>query len=102
MQEVARLVQILLPVAHHETGETSFETVLQELTARFGGATAFVNSPARGLWDNGENQVEDRVVTIEIMVDVFDPVWWRSYRKSLEQAFRQEEIVVRALPMHRV
>lgn len=102
MKEVAHLVQILLPIASRDTGQASLETVLQELTARFGGATAFVNSPARGLWDDGDSPVEDRIVSVEVMVEVFDEVWWRDYRRSLEQAFQQEEIVVRALPMQRI
>jgi hypothetical protein len=33
------------------------------------------------------------------MADQLDREWWRSYRRDLERAFRQEAIVVRAQKM---
>jgi hypothetical protein len=30
------------------------------------------------------------------MTERFDRAWWKKYRATLEKAFRQEEIVVRA------
>ena len=44
------LVQILLPVSG-KGARTQVEAVLDKLTAEFGGVTAFVNSPAHGLWE---------------------------------------------------
>jgi hypothetical protein len=97
------LVQLLLPLTTTPQGQQArFEPVRDELTARFGGATAFVNSPARGLWQSDAGTEEDRVVTVEVMVDEFEKEWWASYRKTLEERFEQQELVVRAIKMARV
>ena len=65
------LIQILLPLAT-AGGRPRFEGVLEALTTEFGGATAFVNSPARGLWEDHGQREHDRIVTIEVMVENFD------------------------------
>ena len=47
------LVQLLLPLYDNEGrgfGETPFAAVREELTRRFGGVTAYMRSPATGLW----------------------------------------------------
>ena len=94
------LVQILLPVfdnAGVRIGDEHFVAVRRELTRRFGGVTAYLRSPASGLWVRHDGAVDrDDVVMVEVMVDEIDRQWWRDYRTSLEQAFRQEAIVVRA------
>ncbi|WP_259667561.1 hypothetical protein [Rhizobium lentis] len=36
---------------------------------------------------------------IEVMVDSLDRVWWRQYRRELEQLLGQDELLVRALPV---
>jgi hypothetical protein len=36
------------------------------------------------------------------MVDTLDRDWWRAYRDQLAQAFRQEELVVRALSIEKL
>jgi hypothetical protein len=96
-----RLVQILLPLLT-SGGRTGFETVLNELTTEFGGATAILNSPARGLWDDNGESEQDRVVTIEVMVQDFDADWWAGYRKRFEAEFEQKEVVVRAIEIIKV
>jgi len=97
------LVQLLLPLNSSSDGERArFETVLAELTARFGGATAFVNSPARGLWQADGGTEEDRIVTVEVMVEEFKNEWWVGYRKILEERFHQQELIVRAIEIARV
>jgi len=55
------LVQLLLPLADRsDASKDSFEGVLNELTSKFGGATAFLNSPAQGLWENDGQRECDR------------------------------------------
>ena len=95
-------VQILLPVGD-KTGHARpyhlFGIVQEELTAKFGGVTAFINTPAEGRWKRNRRTVHDDIVVIEVMVKRLNRAWWQSYRRDLEQRFKQEAIVVRALPM---
>jgi len=97
------LVQLLLPLTSPGDGQRArFEPVLDELSARFGGATAFVNSPARGLWRTDGGTEEDRIVTVEVMVEEFQDGWWAGYRETLKERFDQQDLVVRAIKIMRV
>jgi len=96
------LVQILLPLSRSTEAKIGFEGVLGRLTHQFGGATAYLNSPAQGLWNDGDDIKRDRVVTVEVMLDAFNPSWWSSYRTELERDFSQEEIVIRRIEIERV
>jgi hypothetical protein len=97
------LVQLLLPLNSSSEGERArFEPVLNELTTRFGGVTAFVNAPAQGLWQTGGGTEEDRIVTVEVMIEKFEDEWWAGYRKTLEERFDQQELIVRAIEIARV
>ena len=100
-----RLVQILLPVRDNEGvafGRELHEAVRRELTDAFGGVTAHMRAPASGLWDEGSEVVHDDIVIYEVMADALDASWWQDYRASLEHRFRQDEVVIRALPMERI
>jgi len=96
------LVQIFLPLRDNNGAPFAREKYLQiydELTNRYGGATAFNRSPASGLWASSDDEVvEDIVVLLEVMVDNLDRAWWTQFRLRLEREFRQESILVRALP----
>ena len=95
-------VQILLPVVDkrgHARPYHLFGVVQEELTAKFGGVTAFINAPAEGRWKKNRRTVHDDIVVIEVMVKRLNRAWWQRYRRDLEQRFKQEAIVVRALPM---
>ena len=94
-------MQILLPVFDN-TGrrfhDERFADVRRELTEHFGGVTAYLRSPAAGLWQRDDGSVDrDEMVMIEVMTDSLDPVWWDEYRRSIEHRFAQEAIVVRAI-----
>jgi hypothetical protein len=95
------LVQLLLPVYDNDgvaVAENEFTTVRRELTERFGGVTAYVRSPAAGLWKRGDGKVDrDDVVMVEVMAASLDRTWWGQYRELLEQRFRQETIVLRSI-----
>lgn len=95
------LVQLLLPVYDNDKRAFSrayFDQVRLELTQQFGGVTAFVRSPAVGLWkDNEEDITRDDVIMFEVLTDDLDERWWKSYREKLEKIFRQETILVRAI-----
>ena len=97
------LVQLLLPINHQDgrpvAGE-EFARVRIELTEKFGGVTAYSRSPATGLWKRAEDEVErDQVTMVEVVVDEFDPRWWKQYRREIERRFGQEEIHARAIAL---
>lgn len=100
------LVQILLPSRDNAGAPFShalYEQVRTELAARHGGATAYLRSPAAGLWRNPDGEVaRDDVVMIEVVVDSLDRVWWGAYRRTLEKRFRQDDVLLRALAGERL
>lgn len=101
------LVQILIPVfdnAGQRFGQHLFAEVRGQLIARFGGLTAFVQSPALGLWKDAESgtTTQDAMILIEVMSDTLDHAWWSTYRRELETVFRQDEIVIRATSCERI
>ncbi len=95
------LIQFLLPLRDNDGqpfSRADFERVRTELTERFGGVTAFLQSPAAGAWkEDGEHTVRDEVVLYELMTDALDRAWWKNYREDLQRRFRQKALVVRAL-----
>ena len=100
------LIQLLLPLYDNvgqRIANARFVQVMDELTDRHGGVTAFLRSPAEGSWREGSGGVEkDEVVMFEVMVDHLDRDWWSQYRTTLEQRFAQDEIVVRATAVERL
>ena len=94
------LVQLLLPLYDNAGGSfpaSHYAFVRDELTARFGGLTAYTRAPAEGLWsDDGGRPARDDIVVYEVMVESLDRAWWRDFRAALERRFAQEELVVRA------
>jgi hypothetical protein len=98
------LVQLFVPVGSEEAAQSEqiITDVQRELTARYGGATAYVNSPANGLWSKGGQAEQDRVVVIEVMVDAVDKSWWQKYREQLQKLLSQKELLIRVLPMEKL
>jgi hypothetical protein len=100
------VIQLLLPLADN-TGRrlprTQFARVREELTARFGGVTAYSRAPAEGLWVSNDTGVSrDDVVVVEVMAAELDAAWWAVYRTALEGRFHQEEVVIRAWQAERL
>jgi hypothetical protein len=95
------LIQLLLP-ASGETradGLAALAETRRELAERFDGLTAYLRSPAKGLWTAPDGHTEqDDVVMVEVVTETFDRAWWRTYADTLAERFRQESIHVRALP----
>ena len=95
-------IQIFLPVLDHKGHRRTyrlFGAVQEELTAKFGGVTAFVNATAQGRWKKNRRTVHDEIVVIEVMVKRLNRAWWQRYKLGLEKRFEQEAIIVRALPV---
>jgi hypothetical protein len=92
------LIHLLLPL-HDNNREPfdphQFQTVRHELTEKFGGITAFVRTPAVGLWkEDNDNINRDEVIMFEIVSADLNEDWWRDYREKLEAEFRQDEILI--------
>lgn len=95
------LIQLLLPTRTSDgNAATQLETTRQELIERFAGLTAYLRSPAKGLWTAPDGEVEaDDVVMVEVVTSEFDRAWWKDYAATLAARFKQQVIHVRALPM---
>ena len=95
------LIQLLLPLYDNHRRpfpHTCFDDVRKALIERCGGVTAYIHSPAVGLWKDEENSLAaDDVVMFEVMAEQLDQQWWQEYRQTLERTFKQQDIVVRAL-----
>ena len=99
------LIEILLPLRDNEGEPFSqdlFAEVREELVERFGGVTAFMRSPAEGVWDEGGGRSRDEIVVLDVMAEALDRDWWRAYRETLERRFRQDEVVIRASEVERL
>jgi len=98
------LIQLLLPLtraAQPANTTAPLEQTRRELAEEFDGLTAYVRSPAKGVWTapNGETEQDD-VVMVEVVTRHFDREWWRTYTAMLATRFEQDTIHVRALPIH--
>ncbi|MEN9934688.1 MAG: hypothetical protein RLZZ387_1267 [Chloroflexota bacterium] len=97
------LIQALLPLTDNDGRpfpRALYEQVRGELTERFGGLTAYLRSPAEGVWKESEGAtVRDEIVIYEVMAEEVDRAWWKAYRAQLCARYRQEELVVRASPL---
>jgi hypothetical protein len=100
------LVQLLLPVTDNNKQRfpaSFFAEVRDELTQRFGGVTAFLRSPADGLWKEGEDKVEhNEVAMFEVVTAELDRKWWLDYRTELQKKFRQQELLFWAMNVTRL
>ena len=94
------LIQVLLPTTGGRPGapEAALATTTRELAETFDGVTAYVRSPAKGLWTAPDGKTEgDDVVMIEVVTARFERQWWRTYSAMLAERFHQDTIHVRAL-----
>ncbi|WP_144958891.1 hypothetical protein [Pseudomonas oryzihabitans] len=100
------LIQLLLPLNDNDGQRLPgalFQEVREELVARFGGLTAFSRAPVEGLCqDEAERVEDDELLVYEVMTEALDRAWWADYRRQLETAFRQREILIRAQPTERL
>ena len=97
-----KLVQIFLPLYDNNGRKfpaQMYATERQHLVDRFGGVTAYMRSPAKGLWRDGGKTQRDDMVILEVMVRRVDRKWWGEHRHRLQKRFKQKELVVRAQDM---
>ena len=96
------LIQVLLPTngATPADGPAPLAQTRAELAERFRGLTAYLRSPAKGLWTAPDGHTEqDDVVMVEVVTDSFDRDWWRTYAATLAARFGQDSIHVRSVPV---
>ena len=100
------LLQLFLPVydpAGRPFPKAMFDAVRAELAGRHGGVTAYLRSPAVGLWEDDDGEcVRDDVLLFEVMVDAIDRPWWFEFRRELERRFAQDEILLRSSACERL
>lgn len=96
------MVRFYLPLRDN-AGEafpsSMFSAVEAELSARFGGVTAHLESPASGLWREEGKMHVDEVVIFEVILQAADRGWWSAYRTRLERDFRQKRILLMLQPV---
>jgi len=96
------LIQLFVPLRDNEGAafpSAMFSAVRAELAEAFGGVTAYQRAPATGLWEDEDDEVRrDDLVLFEVMVEALDRAWWKRYGADVARRFRQDEILVRALP----
>ena len=95
------LIQILLPTAVPGCdAAAALATTREELVERFKGLTAYLRSPAKGVWTASDGRTDrDEVVMVEVVTESFDRTWWRAYAAVLAGRFQQNTIHVRAVPI---
>jgi hypothetical protein len=97
------LIQLLLPTrvpvaAGTPDAMTALGDTRRELTDAFNGLTAYLRSPATGLWTSPDGREEqDDAVMVEVMTETLDRTWWRGNAAVLAKRFGQNEIHIRAL-----
>ena len=101
------LIEILLPLRDNDGNafpQSHYADIRKTMTEKFGGLTAFTRAPAEGLWQHEERKPpeKDDIVIFEVMAEDLNRTWWMTYRKTLEDFFLQEEIVIRAQAMTRL
>jgi hypothetical protein len=100
-----KLIEIFLPLTDNKGRKLSkglYADTRRELIERFGGLTAYSRSPARGFWKEQGRTTRDEIVVFEVMAETLGRRWWRRYRRTLEQRFKQEEIVIRVFGCDRL
>lgn len=100
------LIEIFLPTYDNQGArfpKEAFNDVRTELADQYGGVTAFLRSPAIGLWADDSGKLHrDELAIFEVITDDVDRAWWRNYRQQLEKRFRQEEVLIRATACERL
>ncbi len=100
------LIQIFLPLADNAgraLPASVHRTTQKELTDKFGGLTVYNRAPAKGVWEKDEaHRSVDDMLVVEVMVEELDKPWWDRQRKVLERRFKQESILIRAMPIQKL
>ena len=95
--------EILDLLADFEVDELAVPLLEEALAERFGGVTAYMRSPANGLWNDGVGgSRHDDVVLFEIMAETLEAPYWQTLKGKLADDFRQNDIVARVTEITRL
>jgi inorganic pyrophosphatase len=98
-----KLVQFLLPLYDHNGHpfpEKIYTGIKNQLSKKFGGLTAYVRSPAEGIWKKeAREMVKEDMINYEVMTNDIDLVFWKDYQQFLKDQFKQEELLIRYIDM---
>lgn len=97
------LIHLFLPLYDNDRKplpNALFTEVRDELMQQFGGLTTHTRAPVKGLWQEDDSHaVRDDLIIYEVMTTDLDRPWWNRYRSTLEERFRQEQVLIRAHPV---
>jgi hypothetical protein len=96
------LIQLLLPTnaAAAADGLAPLAATRRELAKAIQGPHGVCAIPCEGSWTAPDGHTEeDDIVMVEIVTEIFDRAWWRTYAATLAARFDQERIHVRAVPV---
>jgi len=99
------LIEILVPKLAGDGNRVPadwFDSILEELTERFGGAASFARRPGKGLWTNEGKIESDAIAIIEVMTGSIDALYWQDLRNRIERDLSQKEVVIRAHQIFRL
>jgi hypothetical protein len=99
MSSAKVLIQLLLPLTSPDVDDLAAKVAQTrtELVEAFGGVTAYVQTPAHGVWTSPDGHREhDEVVMVELVTAHFDRGWWEPYSQRLKVRFKQDAMHVRA------
>ena len=92
------LIQILLPIFNNSGRKFPaeyFQTIKNQLTARFKGLTAYNRKPAEGRWKKRRTVQREEIIVYEVMAARLEMKWWRQFKLTLEKQFHQDAVVIR-------
>lgn len=92
MSAESYLIEIFLPLADNlgrRFPPEKFAEMAEELKRQFNGVTVYDRKPARGKTQHSTDADLERT-------------WWASYRARLEQEFKQDEILIRAMRIEKL
>lgn len=93
------LIQIFVPqfIKKKRISKKILEALAFELSQSFGGATAYLRSPALGLWKKRTKLDREQILVFEVMVTRLQRREWAKRRLAWQKMFRQEKLLIRSL-----
>ncbi len=82
--------------------EKLFKELNDELLAKFGGLTVYKRTPALGFWRQAKTTISQNVRVYELMLPELDETYWSTLKKTLENKFKQTEVLITYGPFRKI